>query len=88
MQGSDNPAHSQRVAIVLTVLTGAIATAVAYVGTRESTSPPPAWSRRPGPRPRCRSKRSCFPTMSPSCPLVLTSGHSWHRARSATRPGW
>ncbi len=41
MQGSDNPAHSQRVAIVLTVLAGAIATAVAYVGTRESTSPPP-----------------------------------------------
>jgi hypothetical protein len=40
MQGSDRPRHSQSVAIVLTVLVGAIATAVAYLGTRESTSAP------------------------------------------------
>jgi len=46
MQATDRPRHSQRVAIVLTVLVGAIATAVAYLGTRESTrgtvSPPVA----------------------------------------------
>jgi hypothetical protein len=45
-QGSDRPRHSQRVAIVLTVLVGAIATAIAYLGTRESSqatmSPPVA----------------------------------------------
>ncbi|HKM56186.1 MAG TPA: hypothetical protein VJY33_22450 [Isosphaeraceae bacterium] len=40
MQGSDRPRHSQRVAIVLTVLVGVIATAVAYLGTRESTQAP------------------------------------------------
>jgi hypothetical protein len=40
IQGSDRPLHSQRVAIVLTVLVGAIATAVAYLGTRESTQAP------------------------------------------------
>ena len=40
MQGSDRPCHSQRAAIVLTVLVGVIATAVAYLGTRESTSTP------------------------------------------------
>ena len=34
---SVGPGESQRVAIVLTVLVGAIATAVAYLGTREST---------------------------------------------------
>ena len=44
-QASDKPRHPQRVAIVLTVLVGMIATAVAYLGTRESTQalvPPPA----------------------------------------------
>jgi cytochrome c5 len=44
MPASDRPHHAQRVAIVLTLLVGAIATAVAYLGTRESTrasvSPP------------------------------------------------
>jgi hypothetical protein len=40
MQGSDRPRHSQGVAIVLTVLVGVIATAVAYLGTRESTQAP------------------------------------------------
>ena len=39
-QASDRPRHSQRVAIVLTVLVGAIATAVAWLGTRESTQVP------------------------------------------------
>jgi hypothetical protein len=39
-QGSDRPRHSQKVAIVLTVLVGAIATVVAYLGTRESTRTP------------------------------------------------
>ena len=39
-QASDRPRHSQRVAIVLTVLVGVIATAVAYLGTRESTQAP------------------------------------------------
>ena len=45
---SDRPRYSRRVAIVLTALTGAIATVVAYLGTRESTralaaaSAPPA----------------------------------------------
>jgi hypothetical protein len=40
IQGSDPPRDSQRVAIVLTVLVGVIATAVAYLGTRESTRTP------------------------------------------------
>jgi hypothetical protein len=40
VQGSDRPRHSLRVAIVLTVLAGVIATAVAYLGTRESTRAP------------------------------------------------
>ena len=42
---SDRPRHSQRVAIVLTVVVGVIATAVAYLGTRENPqapAPPPA----------------------------------------------
>ena len=37
MQASDTPRHSLSVAIVLTVLVGVIATAIAYLGTREST---------------------------------------------------
>ena len=40
MQASDRPRHSLRVAIVLTVLVGVIATAIAYLGTRESTQAP------------------------------------------------
>lgn len=40
MQGSDTSRHSQTVAIVLTVVVGAIATAVAYLGTRQSTVAP------------------------------------------------
>jgi mono/diheme cytochrome c family protein len=40
MQGSDRPRRPQRVAIVLTVLVGVIATAVAYLGTREGTQAP------------------------------------------------
>jgi hypothetical protein len=40
VEGSDRPRHSLRVAIVLTVLAGVIATAVAYLGTRESTQAP------------------------------------------------
>jgi hypothetical protein len=35
-QTTDKPRYPQRVAIVLTVLVGVIATAVAYLGTRES----------------------------------------------------
>ena len=37
---SDKPRHPRRVAIVLTVLVGAIATAVAYLGTRENPQAP------------------------------------------------
>ena len=37
---SDKPRHSQRVAIVLTVLVGVIATAVAYLGTRGNPQAP------------------------------------------------
>ena len=40
IQASDRPRHSLRVAIALTVLVGVIATAVAYLGTRESTQTP------------------------------------------------
>ena len=40
MQASDKPRHSLSVAIVLTVLVGVIATAIAYLGTRESTQAP------------------------------------------------
>ena len=48
-QVPDNPRHSQRVAVVLTVLVGATATAVAYFGTRESTrSPAPPTASSPG----------------------------------------
>jgi hypothetical protein len=36
----DRPRHSLRVAIVLTVLVGVIATAVAYLGTRENLPAP------------------------------------------------
>jgi cytochrome c5 len=39
-QASDKPRHPQRVAILLTVIVGVIATAVAYQGTRESTRAP------------------------------------------------
>jgi cytochrome c5 len=42
VQSSDTPRHSQRVPVVLTVLVGAVATAVAYLGTRESTPAPAA----------------------------------------------
>lgn len=41
-QPPDNPRHTQRVAVVLTVLVGAIATAVAYFGTRGTTPSPVA----------------------------------------------
>src|ERR1700722_17305956 len=37
---NDKPSHSLRVAIVLTVVVGAISTAVAYFGARESTNVP------------------------------------------------
>jgi hypothetical protein len=37
---SDKPRHPQRVAIVLTVFVGVIATAVAYLGTRENPQTP------------------------------------------------
>jgi cytochrome c5 len=47
IQASDRPRHSQRVAIILTVLVGAIATAVAYLGTRESTQAPLSTSVAP-----------------------------------------
>jgi hypothetical protein len=52
MPGSDRPRHSLRVAIVLTVLVGLIATAVAYLGIREGTqapAPPPAPGGTPVP---------------------------------------
>jgi hypothetical protein len=39
---NDKPRHSLRVATVLTVLAGAIATAVAYLGIRQSTPAPVA----------------------------------------------
>jgi hypothetical protein len=39
---NDKPRHSLRVAIVLTMLAGAIATAVAYLGIRQTTPPPVA----------------------------------------------
>ena len=47
MQASDRPRHSLRVAIVLTVLVGVIATAIAYLGTRESTQAPVSPSAAP-----------------------------------------
>jgi hypothetical protein len=37
---SDQPRHPQRVAVVLTLLVGGIATAVAYLGTRENPQAP------------------------------------------------
>jgi len=40
MPATDKPRHSQRVAIVVTVLVGLIATAVAYLGTRENPQAP------------------------------------------------
>ena len=46
-QASDPPRHSQRVAIVLTVLVGVIATAVAYLGTRENPQAPVSPSAAP-----------------------------------------
>ena len=39
-QLSDKPRHTLRVAILLTVVVGAIATAVAYLGTRENPQAP------------------------------------------------
>jgi hypothetical protein len=39
-QAGDMPRHPQRVAIVLTVLVGGIATAIAYLGTRENPQVP------------------------------------------------
>jgi hypothetical protein len=47
MPASDKPHHSQRVAIVLTVLVGVIATAVAYLGTRENPQVPVSPSAAP-----------------------------------------
>jgi hypothetical protein len=46
-QPSDKPRHPQRVAIILTVIVGAIATVVAYLGTRESTNAPPSLPAAP-----------------------------------------
>jgi hypothetical protein len=46
-QASEKPRHSQKVAIVLTVLTGLIATAVAYVGIRQNRQVPASPSAAP-----------------------------------------
>jgi len=46
-QASDKPRHPQRVAVVLTVLVGVIATAVAYLGTRENPQAPVSPSAAP-----------------------------------------
>ena len=46
-QASDKPRHPQRVAVGLTVLVGVIATAVAYLGTRENPQAPVSPSATP-----------------------------------------
>ena len=86
-QASDRSRYPQRTAVILTVLVGVIATAVAYQGTRESTrapvSPPTAPASTTLP-----VETIVLPMTSRSCPPDLINGLSSSPARSATRRGW
>ncbi len=89
MTPASDPRHRpQRLAIVLTLIVGLIATAVTYLGTRENPQAPVSPPAAPVAGPPSPCRQSYSPTMSRNCPPGPISVPSSPPARFATRRGW